>query len=53
MPGEKGDVGNMVGDLMPSSSSNTMSTVRFDGLTCLSPFNRAALETLVLLVTVG
>lgn len=29
MPGEKGDVGDMVGDLMPSSSSSTMSTVRF------------------------
>lgn len=53
MPGEKGDIGDVVGARchLPSPTWMT-STVGLSGLTCLSPFNRAALEILVLLVTV-
>lgn len=54
MPGEKGDVGGMVGDsAVLFFQHRKTSSVRIDGLICLSLFNRAALEILVLLVTVG
>lgn len=53
MPGEKGDVGDMVNDLCRLLPPTRMtSSFRLDGLTHPFPFNRAALEIQVLLVTV-
>ena len=53
MPGEKGDVGDIVSDrrhlLLPTRMT---SSIGLDALTCLSPFTRAASVIRVLLGTV-
>lgn len=51
MPGEKGDIGDIVSDFC-HPPTRMMSSFKLDGLTCLSPCNRAALEIQVLQVTV-
>lgn len=55
MPGEKGDVGDMVSDLchlLPLEQHHPEHMCRLNGLTLLSLHHRAALEILVLLVIV-
>lgn len=54
MPGEKGDIGDIVSDLCHLLPPTRMtSSFRLDGPTHVSPFYRAALETQVLLATAG